>query len=141
MGGDPPHRPGAQCLGDLVPVPRLVQSQPRKQAEPEAVHCIHLPLPYALVWEPRGSWKDEEIRDLCQELGLVHSVDPFQTAAVAGAIRYYRLHGKTGYRYTPEDLHVLAPWIEADKDTYLLFNNVSMFEDAQAYRQLDPHAR
>jgi uncharacterized protein YecE (DUF72 family) len=32
----------------------------------------------AYVWEPRGEWKASEVQELCEELELVHAVDPFQ---------------------------------------------------------------
>jgi uncharacterized protein YecE (DUF72 family) len=101
------------------------------------------PSPLTYVWEPRGTWSEEEIRGLCEELGLVHGVDPFRSQAVAGRIRYYRLHGRTGYayRYTSDDLRALALGIDTAKESYVLFNNVSSLEDAQAYRNLDPRAQ
>jgi uncharacterized protein YecE (DUF72 family) len=46
-----------------------------------------------LIWEPRGEWKDEEIRSLCEELGLIHCVDPLKARPLHGRLRYYRLHG------------------------------------------------
>jgi uncharacterized protein YecE (DUF72 family) len=58
------------------------------------------------VWEPRGSWPDEEVKKLCRDLDLVHGVDPFKDEPQFGQIKYFRLHGITGFRYrfTGKDL-------------------------------------
>lgn len=91
-----------------------------------------------LAWEPRGSWQDGEIQDLCQELDLIHCVDPFNRRPVYGDPAYFRLHGRGGYRYTftDEDLARLRDWCAALSDVYVLFNNVSMWEDALRFRKL-----
>lgn len=64
---------------------------------------------YVFAWEPRGEWGTEEIHALCQEMNLVHCVDPSQSIPVAGQIHYYRLHGIGGYRhkYTRDELKAL----------------------------------
>jgi|Deesub1362A_J573_1020465.scaffolds.fasta_scaffold00311_19 uncharacterized protein YecE (DUF72 family) len=91
-----------------------------------------------LAWEPRGMWKDDEIRGLCKELDLVHVVDPFKAIQVHGRIQYYRLHGIGGYkyRYTEEDLKRLGSMIDAQRNTYIMFNNVHMYEDAISFKRL-----
>jgi len=84
---------------------------------------------FLFVWEPRGKWSDEGIRALCQELDLVHCVDPFQREPLYGEVKYFRLHGGPGYRhrYTDEELGWLGHrW----KEGYFLFNNLSMYDDA-----------
>lgn len=97
----------------------------------------------ALAWEPRGPWPDSLVRELCQELNLIHCVDPFQRSSVHGAPAYFRLHGRSGYRYryTEEDLAQLKTWCEQLADVYCLFNNVYMWESALRCRQLlaPPH--
>jgi uncharacterized protein YecE (DUF72 family) len=54
------------------------------------------------VWEPRGEWKASEVREICEELELVHGVDPLRQSPVTAGRAYFRLHGRTayGYRYT-----------------------------------------
>lgn len=91
-----------------------------------------------LVWEPRGEWEDSVIAELCAELGLIHCVDPFQRLPVTEGMGYFRLHGRTGYRYryTQEDLRQLAEWCSRYDEVYVLFNNVSMWDDALAFREL-----
>lgn len=91
---------------------------------------------FILVWEPRGKWKREEIQSLCQELNLVHGVDPFKADPQYGDIFYYRLHGITGYRYrfTEKDLKVLKE--KCTGEGYCLFNNTSMWTDALTFREI-----
>ena len=92
---------------------------------------------FLLVWEPRGDWKPAEIKELCAELNLVHGVDPFKDKPSHGRLKYFRLHGKTGYSYhfTEEDLGWLKrEW--ARGDVYFMFNNVSMLEDSQRFMVL-----
>ncbi len=92
---------------------------------------------YLFAWEPRGKWNESEVKAICRELNLVHCVDPFQSKSTYGKIRYYRLHGIGGYRYkyTHEDLGVLKESVGRKIDSYIMFNNVSMFDDAQAFKE------
>lgn len=91
-----------------------------------------------LAWEPRGDWSDALVRSLCHELELIHCVDPFQRPPVYGTPAYFRLHGRTGYRYqyTDEDLQQLHYWCSQHEAVYCLFNNVTMWEDALRFQQL-----
>ena len=92
-----------------------------------------------LLWEARGTdWKEEEIRKVCQDNGLIHVVDPLKDRQVWGDIKYFRLHGIGGYRYkyTQKDLRFLLSCIPHKCDTYCLFNNVYMFEDALEFKKL-----
>lgn len=93
---------------------------------------------YIFCWEPRGNWVEDLIKDLCKELNLVHCVDPFKNKSLWGKIRYFRLHGKTGYKYkyTDEDLNYLKEMIEPKFTTYMMFNNVYMFEDSLRFKKL-----
>jgi uncharacterized protein YecE (DUF72 family) len=92
---------------------------------------------HSFAWEPRGDdWSASLVRDLCAENKLVHCVDPFQSDPVYGDSLYWRLHGKSGYRYryTDEDLTVLDAKLVAHAQVpgpnYLLFNNIYSKEDA-----------
>jgi uncharacterized protein YecE (DUF72 family) len=93
-----------------------------------------------LAWEPRGQWPDELVQALCRELDLIHCVDPFQRLPVHGVPAYFRLHGRTGYRYhyTDDDLHQLRAWCEQHPEVYCLFNNVSMWDDALRLKGTQP---
>jgi len=90
------------------------------------------------IWEPRGKWQNDEIAALCRELNLIHCVDPFKAEPVTGGLRYYRLHGTTGYRheYSDKELLELTQRCAKDAQTYFLFNNVSMWQDAVRFKQL-----
>lgn len=92
---------------------------------------------FTLVWEPRRGWTEETIKSLCEELGLVHCVDPMMSTSLYGKPRYFRLHGGARYRhrYTEEELAHLKE-IATTEDTYVLFNNLNMFNDALAFKQL-----
>ncbi len=91
-----------------------------------------------LAWEPRGAWPPELVRELCQMHGLIHAVDPFQGLPVTAGIAYFRLHGRTGYRYqyTDDDLSQLLAWCQAFEEAYCLFNNVTMWDDAIRFQEL-----
>ncbi len=97
---------------------------------------------YTLVWEPRGAWQQSDIRRICSDLDLVHCVDPFKTGPVQGRVRYFRLHGKPGYdleyRYSDADLEGLVGMIDR-KNVYVLFNNMTMLDDAKRFRRLIEH--
>lgn len=96
------------------------------------------------VWEPRGEWAADEVRELCDELGLVHGVDPFRQQPVTKGMTYFRLHGlpaqagKTGYRYryTKADLEELLRLTRPHTPGYVLFNNIRMLQDARSFIRL-----
>ncbi|PWH17991.1 MAG: DUF72 domain-containing protein [Ardenticatenia bacterium] len=113
---------------------------------PTAEHVSHLRAFFqhierdnlVLAWEPRGDWPDELVRSLCRELDLIHCVDPFQRQPVYATLAYFRLHGRTGYRYqfTDDDLRQLDDWCRQHTSVYCLFNNVAMWEDALRFQQM-----
>jgi uncharacterized protein YecE (DUF72 family) len=94
-----------------------------------------------LAWEPRGDeWRPELIQDLCAESNLIHCVDPFMSEPAAGTALYWRLHGKSGYRYryTDEDLAELAEKLRTHAPpgpSYVMFNNMHSKQDAIRFRQ------
>jgi len=83
------------------------------------------------AWEPRGTWPRPMVEALCRTLDLWPVVDPFAQPPYPDFPRYFRLHGRGGYRYryTDEDLQRLRAW--CTEGTYCLFNNMTMAEDAQ----------
>jgi len=93
---------------------------------------------FCFAWEPRGPWDTQLVAQLCRQLDLIHVVDPFQAAPAWGALNYFRLHGRTGYRYryTADDLRALAALCRGRKTTYVLFNNMTMFDDARRFQRL-----
>jgi uncharacterized protein YecE (DUF72 family) len=90
------------------------------------------------AWEPRGAWTPDAVRGLCRELDLIHVVDPLSESSVHGTVRYFRLHGLTGYRYvhTDQDLQRLKAACGGALPTYCLFNNIFMAEDALRFQAL-----
>jgi uncharacterized protein YecE (DUF72 family) len=100
-----------------------------------------------LAWEPRGNWveKPELIRKLCEQLQVVHVADLLRhDPASPVPLVYCRLHGlgkrdvNYSYRYTDTDLQLLGRKLSSlDKlgcrEAYVLFNNVSMYEDAKRF--------
>jgi uncharacterized protein YecE (DUF72 family) len=94
---------------------------------------------FIFVWEPRGNWSENLIKGLCKELNLVHCVDPFKQKPLFGKINYFRLHGRDGYnlryKYTSKDLKELLKFCDK-KENYVLFNNLSMKDDALKFQSL-----
>jgi uncharacterized protein YecE (DUF72 family) len=92
---------------------------------------------FIIAFEPRG-WDKESILKVCKEFNLVHVVDPFVDEILYGDILYWRLHGIGGYRYryTDKDLSELKNrLVSTSKKGYILFNNISMLEDARRFRE------
>lgn len=94
--------------------------------------------PFRFAWEPRGAWPEDLVRSLCQDLDLIHCVDPFGGLPVTSGEAYFRLHGIGGYhyRYTPEDLRRLLAWCQGYERAYVLFNHAAMWDDALAFASL-----
>ncbi|HEX2911151.1 MAG TPA: DUF72 domain-containing protein [Chloroflexia bacterium] len=94
--------------------------------------------PLKLLWEPRGDWPIQLVTALCQELNLIHAVDPFVQASVTPELTYYRLHGGEGYRhdYDDEELKKLITLIPAQGESYVMFNNINMLENARRFEEL-----
>ena len=90
------------------------------------------------AWEPRGDWDAKTVKSICEDLDLWHAVDPFSKLTVTPDRCYYRLHGRTGFRYKYEEdeLSELAALLPADKTAYVFFNNRYMLEDALLFKSL-----
>ena len=89
------------------------------------------------AWEPRGGWSEWAIKTLCSELGLVHCVDPMVDEPLYSKLHYFRLHGGPHYRhrYSVEELERLKGKL-GDKESYVLFNNLNMYDDALTFARL-----
>ncbi len=90
------------------------------------------------AWEPRGKlWADAIVKDICEELDLWHCVDPFARQTVTPNNCYYRLHGIPRWRYTYEDdeLLELVSLLPSNRPSYVLFNNITMKEDAVRFQR------
>lgn len=94
---------------------------------------------FVYVWEPRGNWDTEILNNICAELSLIDGGDPFKRTLVTEQ-QYFRLHGSPPgtkmytYQYTDNDLRMLHTFCSTT--TYVLFNNITMFEDALRFQQL-----
>jgi len=79
-------------------------------------------------------WKGK-IGPLCRELDLFHVVDPFSWEREWGEVKYFRLHGRGGYKYrfTEEDFSYLQRLV--DRQSYVIFNNVYALEDARRFKE------
>ncbi|MCS7254672.1 MAG: DUF72 domain-containing protein [Armatimonadetes bacterium] len=95
-------------------------------------------LGFVFAWEPRGSWTDEDISEICQKAGLVHCVDPLQREPLTSGMFYFRLHGVGGYKhkYTDFELARLAKICIKHGYGYCMFNNAYMLDDAQRFISL-----
>jgi uncharacterized protein YecE (DUF72 family) len=104
------------------------------------VGAIERPRGVRLLWEPRGPWPDELVLSLCDDLGILHAVDPFVRPSLTPELLYWRLHGNGSHyaRYTDEDLLRLTDWLPAAGSTeaYVLFNNIPRIHDVRRFREL-----
>lgn len=91
---------------------------------------------FVFVWEPRGKWSQDVILTLCQDLNLVHCVDPLESKPAYGKPAYFRLHGGRDYRHQYSDVELARLRDLTPDGAYVLFNNVTMYEDALRFRKL-----
>jgi uncharacterized protein YecE (DUF72 family) len=121
-----------QCPARFTPTPEHIRNIR------QFLERARRPAGLRLAWEPRGEWPREIIAGICREYDVIHAVDPFQGLPAADGTAYFRLHGRTGYRYqyTDEDLEQLAAWCQGFAKAYCMFNNISMWEDALRFRRL-----
>ncbi len=93
------------------------------------------------AWEPRGRWPAHVVEKVCEDLGLVHAVDPFAAEPATSGLAYFRLHGSPPggslyrYSYTDEDLARLEAMAQEYDDAYVMFNNVTMHADARRFAE------
>ena len=91
-----------------------------------------------LWWEPRGDWDAAVVRSICVSLELGHVVDPFIGKTVTPDKCYFRLHGRSGWRYEYDlsELKELATSLVRFQRGYVFFNNSKMTEDALKFCKL-----
>ena len=133
-----------ECARLLMATAILFQCPARFTPDPQNIHDlrrfftrIRRPRGVRLMWEPRGEWPGPLVAELCQELDLVHALDPFVTRSIAPS-RYFRLHGFKGGRhtYTDEELAVLLEEAVACSAGYVMFNNLPRIGDARRFQGL-----
>lgn len=123
-----------QCPASFTPIPSNL----------EAVYAFFEShrTPAVRAWEPRGPWPTHVVEKICEDVGLVHAVDPFAAEPATSGLAYFRLHGRPPgpvayrYTYTDADLGRLRAMAEEYDDAYVLFNNVTMHADAMRFRAL-----
>jgi uncharacterized protein YecE (DUF72 family) len=105
---------------------------------------------FVFVWEPRGKWYDEPhiVQELCEELDLVHCVDPFRNEPLGfgtDGIAYFRLHGfgrPTMYHYDFSEqeldrLHAMIETLPAPmRHAYIMFNNAACYTNARTFLRM-----
>jgi uncharacterized protein YecE (DUF72 family) len=96
----------------------------------------------ALVWEPRGTWDESLVTKVCGDLGLLRGADPEGPRVRAGAVAYYRLHGRLeggrvryGNGYSDAELRALLELCGAGP-AYVYFNTSTMWKDAGRFLAL-----
>ena len=91
--------------------------------------------------ELRGGWATHLVTRICEEIGLVHVVDPFANEPATYGLAYFRLHGSppgpSMYRYTYTDANLVRLKAICDEydDSYVMFNNFSMQSDALRFQR------
>ena len=93
-----------------------------------------------LMWEPRGPWPDDVVLSLCEDLGLIHAVDPFIRPSLTPELIYWRLHGNKSHyaNYSDDELQQIHDWLPSNHnvDAYVLFNNIPRVKDVKRFREL-----
>jgi uncharacterized protein YecE (DUF72 family) len=103
--------------------------------------------PCAVGWETRGPWAEDVVKKLCEDLKLIHIVDPFRHKPVlVSDVVYFRLHGigpgevNYKYKYTDADLQkllgIVRGYEKPAREVYVMFNNISMGDDALRFKQM-----
>jgi len=91
------------------------------------------------VIELRGPWAVHVVERICEDLGLVHAVDPFEREPATYGLAYFRLPGSPPgpamhrYTYADADLARLDSICREYDDAYVLFNNLTMNSDARRF--------
>ncbi len=102
------------------------------------------------AWEPRGTWYNDpkQIISVCEELQLIHCVDPFRNEPLVFGkekIAYFRIHGfgqKSMYHYnfSKEELSwllsVVRDLAKDLKDVYVMFNNQYCYENGRTFIEM-----
>ncbi len=89
---------------------------------------------FLFCFEPRG-WKAEKIKEVCRDLNLIHIVDPTIENQLYGDISYFRLHG-IDYKHAYSDEELVKIRRSCKENSYVMFNNMSMLNDALRFKDL-----
>lgn len=122
-----------QCPGSFRATPENIS------AMKEFFRNIDRPHDIRFLWEPRGDWPDATVIGICEDLDLIHAVDPFIRPSVTPNVLYWRLHGNRSHhaRYTDAELRQIYEWLpDDDRDAYVMFNNIPRVHDIRRFREL-----
>ncbi|MGC8924120.1 MAG: DUF72 domain-containing protein [Candidatus Micrarchaeia archaeon] len=96
---------------------------------------------FILGWEVRwkSEWTREIVSSLFKRLDIVHVVDPLRQDSYNRKFGYYRLHGfgtPMMYNYTFSDEELRECISKIGMNSYVLFNNFTMYDDAKRFTQI-----
>ncbi len=93
---------------------------------------------FTFIWEPRGQWGRKEVEEVSKRSDIIPCLDPYDDPLPERDLVYVRLHGRTGYRYnySEDDLKQLLRRMQAYREVYVMFNNMTMYEDARRLKIL-----
>ena len=104
------------------------------------IGAIERPQGVDLLWEPRGPWPDDLVLGVCEELRLIHAVDPFVRPSLTPRLIYWRLHGNRSHyaNYSDAELEQIIDWLPSDTstDAYVMFNNIPRVQDVKRFVEL-----
>jgi uncharacterized protein YecE (DUF72 family) len=87
------------------------------------------------------SWlgKLQVVRDMLFDCDGIVVTDPLKISSPEQPVQYHRLHGSDGFvnfrhEYSEDELRELATKVDRASYAYVLFNNVSMREDAMRFK-------
>ncbi|HKW43939.1 MAG TPA: DUF72 domain-containing protein, partial [Thermoplasmata archaeon] len=91
--------------------------------------------------ELRGRWATHIVERICEDLNLVHAVDPFENEPATYGLAYFRIpgtgpDGSIGRSYADDDLARLRRVCAEYDDAYVLFGNETMHSDARRFQKL-----
>jgi uncharacterized protein YecE (DUF72 family) len=132
----------------------VVQTPPNMPADSQSIKNVErffrdaAASGFVVGWEPRGELarNREAVSRICSLTGIIHITDLLRDTPVTTAETLYtRLHGlgprevNYSYRYTDRDLENLAAAVKKHTEAetaYVMFNNISMAEDAKRFKAL-----
>ena len=131
----------ARCLGAnklLLQCPASFKPSPENMDRMRAFFGAVPREGLRIIWEPRGPWPAKHVAALCEELDLIHCVDPLGGPSATRGPGYFRLHGVGGYdyRYSDGELARIKELISGHRPSHVLFNNSSEFDDARRLSDL-----
>lgn len=93
--------------------------------------------PFLIFWEPRGKWSKNTLKRIFKNLKINHATCIFQMEPLTKNPLYLRLHGKPMYKYRfkEEDFKKIKDYLKNSKESFILFNNIYMWEDAIRFKK------